>query len=244
VKQLMATTCLGKNTVPILRNLSEQLGKAGVVIHFDEDDGWAEREAAFRAGMVDLVWACGLLTAELIDVRSDYTVVGAPVFEESGQAVYRSIIVVRDDATFATASDLLLGRLAVNEYGSWSGYVGFGEWLAGEDGSIDDFHVHVITGSHALSLDALRDRVADVASIDSTVWDDIGPAGRQGLRAFASTRWWPSPPFSVKTELVEELTPALLACNVAGLVAIEPAEIENYRFMLTTRRAIAPAPET
>lgn len=242
--QLTATTCLGKNTVPILRNLLEELGKAGVAMHFEEDGGWAEREAAFRAGMVDLVWACGLLTTELIDVRSDYTVVGAPVFEESGQAVYRSIIVVRDDATFAAPGDLFHGRLAVNDYGSWSGFVGLGEWLGSEDGSIDDFHVHVMTGSHALSLEALRDRVADVASIDSTIWDDIGPAGRKGLRAFASTRWWPSPPFSVKTELVEELTPALLACDVAGLVAIVPAEFENYRFMLTTRRAIAPVPGT
>lgn len=240
MRELTATTCLGENTVPILRNLIEQLGKAGVAAHFEEDDGWAEREAAFRSGAVDLVWACGLLTAELIDVRSDYTVVGAPAFEESGQAVYRSIIVVRDDSTFATSGDLLHGRLAVNEYGSWSGYVGLGEWLASADGSIDDFHVHVMTGSHALSLEALRDRVADVASIDSTIWDDVGPAGRQGLRAFASTRAWPSPPFSIKTDLVEELTPALLACDVAGLVAIEPTEFENYRFMLTTRRAIVP----
>jgi len=244
VKELTATTCLGENTVPILRNLIEQLGKAGVTVHFDEDNGWAEREAGFRAGSVDLVWACGLLTAELVDVRSDYTVVGSPVFEQSGQAVYRSIIVVREDSTFATPSDLLRGRLAVNEYGSWSGYVGLGEWLASEDRSIDEFHVHVMTGSHALSLEALRDRVADVAAIDSTIWDDLGPAGRQGLRAFASTRSWPAPPFSLKTELVEELTPALLACDVAGLAAIEPAEFENYRFMLTTRRAIVPVPGT
>ena len=242
--KLTATTCLGENTVPILRNLIEQLGTAGLAVDFDEDDGWAEREAAFQAGTVDLVWACGLLTAELIEVGSDYTVVGAPVFEESSQAVYRSIIVVRDDSTFATPGDLRHGRLAVNEYGSWSGYVGLGEWLASEDGSIDDFQVHVITGSHALSLEALRDRVADVASIDSTIWDDLGPADRRGLRAFASTRAWPSPPFSIRSELVEGLAPALLACNVGGLVAIEPAELENYRFMVTTRRAIVPVPGT
>lgn len=230
---LRATTCLGGNTVPILSDLVSELVDAGVDIAFDEFQDPGAREAAFRAGAVDLAWACGLLTAETID-GLDLEVVAAPVFDGESGPVYRSVIVVSASSSAATVSDTFGGRLALNEYGSWSGYRGFERWLESVSLSIDAYRTHVLTGSHRNSARALADGVADVAAIDHTVWNHLVATEPwvSDLRVIATTSDSPAPPFSLRSGLVADLAPVLLALHPAGLVRIEPAAIESYRPML------------
>lgn len=230
---IRATTCLGDNTVPILRDLVSQLLDAGIDIDFDEDQAPGEREEAFVSGSVDLAWACGLLTAERID-GLDLEVVAAPVFAGEAGAVYRSVIVVSAESHAVTVSDTFDGRLALNEYGSWSGYRGLERWLETRSLSIDAYRTHVLTGSHRNSVSAVAEGVADVAAVDHTVWDHLVATEPRvsGVRVLATTSDSPAPPFSLRTALVADLAPILLSLHPAGLARIEPAGIDTYRTML------------
>lgn len=231
--KLRATSCLGDNTVPILSELVAQLNDAGVDIDFDASQEPGEREAAFRRGDVDVVWACGLLTAAVAD-GLDVEVIAAPVFDGEPGPVYRSVIVVPAGSDAMTVSDTFEGRLALNEYGSWSGYRGFERWLADQSLSIDGYRTHVPTGSHRNSARALNEGVADVAAIDQTVWRHLVATEPwvSGLRVLTVTSDWPAPPFSVRSTLAAELAPVLLGLKPTGLARIEPADLDTYRPML------------
>ena len=63
---LQATTLLGDNTIPILRRLLDALRSHGVEVAFDNELPADERESAARAGRMDLVFACGLLTVNCL----------------------------------------------------------------------------------------------------------------------------------------------------------------------------------
>lgn len=231
--RLRATTCLGENTVPILRDLVAGLVEVGVDIEFDEYAEPGEREELFLSGEADLVWACGLLTVERID-DLDLEVVAAPVFTGESAPVYRSVIVVSATSDARSVSDTFSGRLALNEYGSWSGYRGFERWLAENSLSIDSYRTHVLTGSHRNSARSIVDGVADVAAIDHTVWDHLiaGEDWVSGLRVLTLTTDWPAPPFSLRSGLVPDLAPILGSLRPLGLERIEPATIATYRPML------------
>ena len=231
-----ATTCLGDNTVPVLRDLVDALRSAGVDIEFDEELEPGEREQLMRSGGADLVWACGLLTVERIDAGLDLRVVAAPVFAGESGPVYRSVIVVRADDPATRVSDTFAGHLAVNELGSWSGYRGLDRWLGEQGLSIERYRTMVLTGGHRRSARAVAEGVADVAAIDHTVWDHLQQQGilTDELRVVTATSDWPAPPFSVKGQLADELRSALVDARPAGLERIEPAHVATYQPMLDT----------
>ena len=230
---LRATTCLGENTVPILRDVVVRLAAAGVDIEFDELSDPGEREELFLSGGADLVWACGLLTAERID-EFDLEVVAAPVFAGEPGPVYHSVVVVSATSDARSVSDTFAGRLALNEYGSWSGYRGFERWLEEKSLSIDSYRTHVLTGSHRNSARSIVDGVADVAAIDHTVWNHLlaHEDWISGLRVVETTSDWPAPPFSVRPGITTDVAPLLEAMRPDGLDRIEPATIASYRSML------------
>lgn len=233
---LLATTCLGANTVPILGHLAAGLRRVGVDVEFDDRLEPGERDELLRADAVDLVWACGLLTMERIAAGARLEVVAAPVFAGETAARYRSVVVVRSDSEASEVSDTFTGRLAVNELGSWSGYRGYSAWLDELGESIDSYRTVVLTGSHRNSTSAVLEGVADVAAVDHTVWDHLVSTGSSvgGLRVLASTTDWPAPPFSVRPEFARELRDALVGLSVAGLDRIEPTTAAAYEPMLQT----------
>ena len=190
-------------------------------------------QAGLRAHGIDLVvgpegdatqvlFACGLLTREWIAAGRPFDVVAAPVFPGETGAVYRSVVITRDDgpADLAAAQE---GTLAVNEYGSWSGWHGYVDDLRHHGFAVP--HRRVVTGGHLASVAAVRDGRAHVAAIDSSLWRWLAPDDRPRLRVVHETADWPAPPFSVRRGSDVRFTDALLAAP--DLVAATTADYDD-----------------
>ena len=179
----------------------------------------------------DVLFACGLLTREWIAAGRPFDVVAAPVLPGETDAVYRSVVITRDDgpADLAAAQE---GTLAVNEYGSWSGWHGYVDELRSHEFPVPRHRV--VTGGHLASVGAVRDGTAHVAAIDSSLWRWIEPEQRRRVRVVHETTDWPAPPFSVRRGCDVRLTGALLAAP--DLVAATTAD---YDVMLERRTPVS-----
>jgi ABC-type phosphate/phosphonate transport system substrate-binding protein len=228
---LRATTLLGANTVPILRDLLETIETtAGAAVAYDDEMPLDEREQLVRDGAVDLVFACGLLTAEMIRDGVPIQIVAAPIFPEESAAVYRSVIVARQDSAVGSVADGLSYRLAVNEYGSWSGWRAYERHLEALGRSADEHPTTVLSGGHARSVAAVRDGVADIAAIDSSIWRALPQEDRRGLVVIDTTKDWPAPPLSLHTGVPAAVRSAVDA--ILGNGDWHAARTEDYAEMI------------
>ena len=236
-------TLLGPNTVEGLERLVDHLQRRGLdaTVVAPPDglaDGTPDHDLAngLDPGSdpgPDLLWACGLLTAELVAAGARLDVVAAPLFPGESRAVYHSVIVARPDR-------LPPGRrLAINEFGSWSGYRAlFHDAVVRGDTRWhpDRMDEIVVTGAHVESVAAVADGRADVAAIDSSVWHWLieRDSTARGLTIVDRTADCPAPPFSVggtmPTGTRAELVDALRAFE--GPPRLVPATIDDYRFMI------------
>lgn len=227
---LVATTLLGDNTVDRLQTLVSELSAAGVDVAFDESALPSERVAAAAAGEVDVLFACGLLTVELIDQGCPFSVVASHVFPGETNPVYRSVIVVRQDAGYAAVPDALVGRLVVNEYESWSGWQAYRRHLR-ERGLAVEAHPEIsLSGGHVRSVAAVTDGAADVAAIDSSIWHALPATARAPLRVLDATRDWPAPPLSLHAR-VPERDRSTIGSVLAVSGVWRPAHDHDYRVM-------------
>ncbi len=204
---MRATTLLAANTERLLH----EAVAAADGWSFDAEQPWDERLAGVRRGAFDVVWACGLLTAELIVDGVPLVPVGVPSLDGFEDGRYRSVIVARegDDAERWTT-----GRVGVNEYGSWSGWHAYRIHLERSGRSVDDHSSIVLTGGHAQSLELLRSGAVDVVSIDSSVWVS---EQHEGLEVVEQTDWWPAPPVSVRSDSERSLVDELVGLHASGV---------------------------
>ncbi len=157
------------------------------------------------------VWLRGLRPppAELLGV--------APVFDDernAGRPVYFCDVVVRDDASTQTFSDLEGCSWAYNDTSSLSGYYGLLDKLA-ESGTDETFFGSVsCSGSHLNSIEAVLRGEADAAAIDSNVLNirlREMPALRQKLRVIETWGPYPIQPIVVNSRLHPDLKARLRA---------------------------------
>jgi len=111
---------LGTNTVPIVRELGDQLGaELGIDLAGELAPSWADILAAIDSGSAHVLWMCGLATTQLIDSgQLDFEIVAAPVFPGESGPVYRSIVVARRQARPSTIEDLAAAAEALSEAGA------------------------------------------------------------------------------------------------------------------------------
>ncbi|MFW2380323.1 MAG: phosphate/phosphite/phosphonate ABC transporter substrate-binding protein [Acidimicrobiales bacterium] len=222
------TTLLAQNADEILSATCDRLGAT-----FDPSLSWDERLQGATSGKFDGVWVCGLLGMRLIRSGDLAGAVGAaPVFEGWKRPVYQSIIVARQTSGFASLADAAGAVLAVNDYGSWSGYDALAEHLRTHRRSIDMFGSEVETGSHLTSIEAVKQRRADVAAIDHTVWDWAAARGHiEGLVVIDRSSPWPAPPLiTLNTEVADGVIETDLT-GIPGIdrwVAADQDEYEVY----------------
>ncbi len=234
-RPLRIATLLGPNTVVDLRRIGLHLDDRGFGATVVEvDTTGVEAVAALAENEVDVLWACGLLTAQLVTAGVAVEVVAAPVFDGESAAVYHSVIVARrGEATPGR-------RLAVNEFGSWSGYRALIHDAA--ERADDRWHPQnvdeiVVTGAHVDSVAAVADRRADTAAVDHSIWAWLvatDPEATEGLVVVDRTVDCPAPPFSLGPSLPDDdrggVTGALF--GFVGPPSLVPASIDDYRFML------------
>lgn len=233
-RPLRLATLLGPNTIDDLHRLGAHLTGRELPATVVEVDATASVSDALTEGGIDVLWACGLLTAELVDDGAALDVVAAPVFRGETVAVYRSIIVTR------AGDSSPVRRLAVNEYGSWSGYRALyhdATVRADNRWHPDRMDEIVVTGSHVASASAVVDGRADVAAIDHSVWNwlaAVDPDAVRDLVVSDRTVDCPAPPLSVGSTAPagdrRVLIDALLAFE--GPPLLLPASVDDYRFML------------
>lgn len=214
---LQAATALAENSEPVLVRIVEAIRSAGLVVEMVDDPA-----------DVDLLFACGLATIAGIDNGSGRTIIAAPHFPEETGPTYRSVVITREPSSLASVVE---GRVAVNEYSSWSGWHGYREFLEsqGLTANVD----HQLTGTHLSSVDAVRSGAADVACIDATIWREL--ADHTGLHVVATTNDWPTPPVSV-SPTVDLATIDAIRSIVTNLDNVSRADESQYTFMLSQLR--------
>ncbi len=212
---MIFTTLLAENTDEILAATCDRLGAT-----FDASLSWNERLRHATSGSFDGVWVCGLLGTQLLQSGDLAGSVGAaPVFEGRKRPVYHSVIVARQASGYASLADVAGAVLAVNDYGSWSGYAALVEHLQTHRRSIDLFRGEEETGSHLQSISAVQERGADVAAIDHSVWDWATARNlTDGLVIIDRSSSWPAPPLiTINTEVADRV----IATDLTGLAGIE-----------------------
>jgi ABC-type phosphate/phosphonate transport system substrate-binding protein len=227
---------LGAGADVIAGAIAESLTvRLGMEVTTDPTEPWPARRAAIDRGEADLLWMCGLATAEAVDAgRLASDIVAAPVFAGHAGPTYHAVIVARRGGRPATIADLAGTRLAINERTSWSGYHALRAHLAAHGQTRSPFAAIVETGGHAASLEAVLAGVTDVAAIDDTVFGPFAArdARARDLAVIDRTVDWPAPPFSVARRLPPEVRSAVTATlptvRPPGLEAIVPADDGHY----------------
>ncbi|GJM37247.1 MAG: hypothetical protein DHS20C19_06140 [Acidimicrobiales bacterium] len=212
------TCLLAENAVEFFAGLQAPLRALGIDLGAaDEDDA-------------DVLFACGLLTREWIAAGRPFDAVAAPVLPGESAPVYRSVVITRDDGPgdLATAQE---ATLAVNEYGSWSGWHGYVDDLRTNGLPVPERRV--VTGGHRSSVRAVRDGQADVAAVDSSLWRWLPGDERSLVRVIHETADWPAPPISVRSGTDRALIDALL--SMPDLATTTTAD---YDFMLEARTPV------
>jgi ABC-type phosphate/phosphonate transport system substrate-binding protein len=228
-RSVIFTTLLAENADEILAATCERLGAS-----FDPVLSWEQRLEGATSGNFDGVWVCGLLGMRLLQ-RGDLAgqVGAAPVFQGRTKPVYQSVVVARRGSGYASLADAAGATLAVNEYGSWSGYGALVEHLQAHRRSIDIFGSEIETGSHVQSIEAVQNRVADVAAIDHTVWDwAVGRGQTDGLVVIGRSSPWPAPPLiTINSEIAEWVIETDLS-GVPGIEGWVRADPDQYDVFL------------
>jgi len=248
-----AACYLGENAVEVLDRLASHVrGVSDVALEFDRT-ARDSAEAAAETREAGLVWACGLLSVEMIRAGTlDTEIVAAPVFVGQDGPLYHSVIVARPASGYRRLVDAVGGRLGINEPESWSGHHGLVDHLGRLGLTIDAFAGPVPTGSHVNSVRAVIENDADVAAIDYTIWQHLVTKGEtDDLVVLERTRDWPAPPFSLGRSLDAEVRDKLLKAlfsvepaDVDGLVRIVPATQTDYEFMATAAAGHDSSPGT
>lgn len=164
-------------------------------------------------------YVSGLCGAARLIARPDY---GLP---DASRGLYRSVIVGRAGG----AGSLLAlegGRVAVNEWGSFSGHVALRAHLTGRrDAAAGPFFGgFVVSGSHRESARMVARGAADAAAIDAVAWALLRahePATADRLAVLERTDPAPALPYITAPRLAA-LAPRLVAALDAAAAALAP----------------------
>jgi ABC-type phosphate/phosphonate transport system substrate-binding protein len=170
----------------------------------------------------------------------------------------RSVLIAREESAHLALEDFRNRRVAFNARDSQSGYNALRALVAplAQGGA---FFGHTLeTGSHRLSVDAVREGRADLAAIDCVTYAALArytPLATQGLRIIATTEDYPGLPLitaqgTSKTEIAlmqsslrslmnsAQATPVLQALNILGFEVPEPGVYQRCVDMRETAQAL------
>ena len=229
------------------------LGMAGVPEALERP---ADHRAAWRPRGLLLSQSCGYPAAGTL--RGELRIVATPHYAAPGCAGlrYSSLVVVRASSR-ATVLDALRGTVcAFNARDSQSGYNAFRAAVAPLAKGRSFFAATVETGSHAASIEAVRDGRADVCAVDCVTWALLArhrPVSLSGLAVLARTEPTPGLPFvtgggcpdatvdRIRCALASAFTRADLADTRHALLieGISASGFDTYEPLLAMERAAA-----
>ncbi|MCE7982864.1 MAG: phosphate ABC transporter substrate-binding protein [Caldilinea sp. CFX5] len=217
MERLRMTTCMAPGMDGFCRQLTDYVAsRLGRAIEFVIDLDWTERYRQLDAGAIQIAWICG---APYVVRRpqGQVALLAAPVWrgEHYGdQPVYYSDMMVRRDHPAQHFGALRGQRWAYNEPGSLSGYHVMRAHLARLGEGLAFFSQAIEAGYHRRALQMLVAGEADVAAIDTTVFEQITqeqPALIGAVRALGRLGPNPAPPWVIRTEVPLALRQAITA---------------------------------
>lgn len=240
--KLKLASCMAENAEPLCSAVANYLSEElDIAVEYVSDGLWQERERWFDAGLIQMLWLCGLPYVEKADrTGHDTEILAVPVAigdRYRGRPVYFSDIVVRNDSRYGSLFDLRGARWAYNEPRSHSGYNVVRAYLAEFNQHREFFGETIESGAHTASLEMVLRGAADGAAIDSTVleWYCAQDDERaECLRVIDTLGPSPMPPWVVSARVAEPMRDALRAAllrmgrSARGLAALQAGCMERF----------------
>lgn len=166
------TAAVLREDLDLYERLAGYLGrKVGRPVQFVQRRTYREAMELLEIGENDFSWICSFPYAKYRDSKI-FGLMAVPVFE--GEPLYRSYIIVHKYGSFRTITDLERKVFAYADPDSNTGYVVPRGILKDLGHNPDRFFRHTFfTYSHAETIEAVAERVADGAAVDSYVWEHL-----------------------------------------------------------------------
>jgi phosphonate transport system substrate-binding protein len=242
VRFAIGTMISPRETLVTYHGLAELIGRRiGHPVTIVQKPSYGETNDLLVRGEADFAFVC---SGAYVEVHSrGVELLAAPVVR--GRTTYRSLVIVPADSRARSVEDLRGLSVAYVDPLSFTGKLYLEALVAplAKDGA-PFFGTSAVTHAHTTSLDMLAQRRAQVAAVDSLVWDDIierEPERARGLRVLHRSPEFGIPPFVTRPGLPDAvrlpLRKALLAMSQDPEGQRVLAALRFDRFELTEDRA-------
>jgi phosphonate transport system substrate-binding protein len=192
--------------------------RVGRPVQFVQRRSYREAMELIETGENDFSWVCSYPYAKYRQSQT-FGLLATPVFE--GRPLYRSYIIVQKDSSVQNLSELEGKVFAFSDPDSNSGYIVPRDMLRDMGRNPDSFFRHTFfTYSHTETIEAVAERVADGAAVDSYVWEYLNqhqPALTAKTRIIQRSRTYGFPPIiyraGVEPVLRQKMADALLTMD-------------------------------
>jgi ABC-type phosphate/phosphonate transport system substrate-binding protein len=162
----------------------------------------------------------------VMELRGKVRLVATPIYAfAGGQGTERaSFVIAHENHPGRTLEDFRGARAAINDWMSNSGMNLFRAAIAPLAGGKSFFGSIIVSGGHVASIDAVRDGVAEIASVDTVTWgllEKHAPERLEGVRIVAETPRGPGLPFITRGSTSDEELTAIR--SVLAEVIADPA---------------------
>ena len=213
------TAAVVRENLDLYERWAAYLGrKVGRPVQFVQRRTYREAMELLETGEHDFSWICSFPYAKFRESKF-FGLMAVPVFE--GEPLYRSYIVVHKDRAFRTIGDLEGRVFAYSDPDSNTGYIVPRQMLSDLGRNPDSFFRQTFfTYSHTETIEAVAERVADGAAVDSYVWEYLNrrqPQFTAKTKVIQRSETFGFPPLVYRTgvdpELRARMTEALLTMD-------------------------------
>lgn len=164
------TAAVVRENLDLYERWAAYLGrKVGRPVQFVQRRSYREAMELLEIGEHDFSWICSFPYAKYRDAKF-FGLLTVPVFD--GEPLYRSYIIVHKNGSARTIGDFEGRVFAYSDPDSNTGYAVPRQMLNDLGRNPDRFFRHTFfTYSHTETIEAVAERVADGAAVDSYVWE-------------------------------------------------------------------------
>lgn len=192
--------------------------KVGRRVQFEQRRSYREDMELLETGEHAFSWICSYPFSEYRDSKL-IGLLAVPIFH--GEPFYQAYIIVHKDSPFRQISELKGRVFAYSDPDSNSGYIVPRQMLRDIGQNPDSFFRRTFfTYSHTETVEAVSERVADAASVDSYVWEYLNrhnPELTAQTRIIEKSRTYGFPPLvyriGIDPELLRRMRDALLTMD-------------------------------
>ncbi len=165
------TAVVVRDSLSFFERWADYLGRrVGRPVQFVQRRSYRDVMQLIETGDVDFAWICEY---PYVQASPDVLeLVATPIFQ--GVPLFRTYIIVNRDSPFATLEDLKGRVFAFSDPESNTGFLAPRDLVAKRGHSVDRFfRLTFFTYSHAETVEAVADRVADGGAVESYVWEHL-----------------------------------------------------------------------